>query len=54
MAFPQRKTFKQRIHDHGALPNVDVFIDFLHLMLTLDPTKRASCQDLLAHEWLSL
>ncbi|OCH85614.1 kinase-like protein [Obba rivulosa] len=49
---PQRISIDAKIRKRGA-PDADRFIDFLKLMLTLDPEKRASCEDLLAHEWLN-
>jgi serine/threonine protein kinase len=33
-------------------PDIELFIDFLRCILTLDPTKRATCQELLNHMWL--
>ncbi|KAI0040412.1 kinase-like protein [Auriscalpium vulgare] len=29
------------------------FVDFMHQILTLDPARRPTCQDLLAHDWLN-
>ncbi|OCH83798.1 kinase-like protein [Obba rivulosa] len=51
VASSERTSIDVSIRKRGA-PDADMFIDFLKLMLTLDPAKRASCEDLLAHEWL--
>ncbi|KAF8905238.1 kinase-like domain-containing protein [Gymnopilus junonius] len=49
---PQRSSLKSMVYSNGPPLNADAFIDFLQHMLMLDPKKRASCQELLAHEWL--
>ncbi|OCH88852.1 kinase-like protein [Obba rivulosa] len=51
VAISERSSIDVRIRKRAA-PDADIFIDFLNLMFTLDPAKRASCEDLLAHEWL--
>ncbi|EMD36090.1 hypothetical protein CERSUDRAFT_156845 [Gelatoporia subvermispora B] len=48
---PRPIGIESAIRRRGA-PDVDMFIDFLKLMLTLDPNQRATCEDLLAHAWL--
>ncbi|OBZ67867.1 Serine/threonine-protein kinase SRPK [Grifola frondosa] len=47
-----RLPLEESIKEQAAPPDVDVFVDFLKLMLTLDPEQRASLDELLEHEWL--
>ncbi|KAF8877562.1 kinase-like domain-containing protein [Gymnopilus junonius] len=51
---PKRSSLRNWIYSNGPYLNTDVFLDFLQLMLTLDPDKRPSCRELLNHEWLRL
>jgi serine/threonine-protein kinase SRPK3 len=50
---PNRISLELDILKRGAPPNREQFIAFLKLMFALDPEKRASLDQLLAHEWLS-
>ncbi|CCM05283.1 uncharacterized protein FIBRA_07495 [Fibroporia radiculosa] len=49
---PAQKPLSDSIRRRGS-PDAELFIDFLQLMLRLDPAERASCSQLLAHEWLN-
>ena len=49
---PDRISLELDILKRGAPPNREQFLAFLKLMFVLDPEKRASLDQLLAHEWL--
>ena len=48
---PERRPIGDIVRERGS-PDAETFTDFLQLMLTLDPAKRASFEELLAHRWL--
>jgi serine/threonine protein kinase len=47
---PERRYLEAQIRESGGSQE---FTDFLKLMLELDPAKRASLEEILAHSWLS-
>ena len=49
---PERVSLESYVLLKGPPPNHEQFVSFLKLMLELDPEKRASLNQLLAHEWL--
>ncbi|OSD01200.1 kinase-like protein [Trametes coccinea BRFM310] len=48
-----RADIEKYIRRHRS-PDVSLLIDFLRATLTLDPAKRPTCRDLLAHPWLAM
>ncbi|PPQ65536.1 hypothetical protein CVT26_000493 [Gymnopilus dilepis] len=52
MSLPKYPSLAEKIYANRAIRDVGAFVDFLQSMLVLDPDKRASCRDLIDHEWL--
>ncbi|KAL7284970.1 hypothetical protein ACG7TL_000059 [Trametes sanguinea] len=48
-----RADIEKYIRRHRS-PDVSLLIDFLRATLTLDPAKRPTCRELLAHPWLAM